>query len=368
VRTPRVWLLDVGRSGTNNLDIFFSPQLIVGCVERICPVTRQVKHTAGPLASFYVHDHLYSPVALLNESGAAHERYEYDAYGNCHIMDASYNPRSSSNSGNPYLFTGRRVDILDSGSLKIQYNRNRYYDYYTGRWLTQDPLGYVDGMNLYEYACSNPVDTVDPSGSSIVRRMVASVVREVFRYCTRYRGGWELTRVALAGARLADPQCWPGALTALRRGNGNPYAHCVWSCKVAKKHGKKQAEKCNERKEALDSAIADFADSIRDSCWNHLPAWAKRWLAAWACSADQLSDIKDNAAGIECGIKKCLRDKSCEECCEKNKRIEPGTKEGNEDRPYGKRCRPRYLKEMGEGAIAEGWCSPSDKGDLSLGF
>ena len=42
---------------------------------------------------------------------------------------------------NAYLFTGRRVDILDNGSLKIQYNRNRYYDYYTGRWLTHDPLG-----------------------------------------------------------------------------------------------------------------------------------------------------------------------------------------------------------------------------------
>jgi hypothetical protein len=30
------------------------------------------------------------------------------------------------------LFTGRQVDILDANSLKIQYNRNRYYDSYTG--------------------------------------------------------------------------------------------------------------------------------------------------------------------------------------------------------------------------------------------
>jgi RHS repeat-associated protein len=80
--------------------------------------------------------------------------------------------------GNPYLFTGRRVDILDEGSLKIQYNRNRYYDYYTGRWLTLDPLGvrevgrrpaktseysvlgwlqYFNGTNLYQYVSSNPV-------------------------------------------------------------------------------------------------------------------------------------------------------------------------------------------------------------------
>jgi hypothetical protein len=60
------------------------------------------------------------------------------------------------------------------GSLKIQYNRNRYYDYYTGRWLTHDPLGinpadgalnplsirrqYKDGMSLYEYVHSSPGD------------------------------------------------------------------------------------------------------------------------------------------------------------------------------------------------------------------
>jgi RHS repeat-associated protein len=66
------------------------------------------------------------------------------------------------------LFTGRRVDILDNGSLKIQYNRNRYYDYYAGRWLTQDPLGYVDAMNLYEYAAGNPTSYADPIGLSVI--------------------------------------------------------------------------------------------------------------------------------------------------------------------------------------------------------
>jgi len=78
------------------------------------------------------------------------------------------------------LFTGRRLDILDNGSLKLQYNRNRYYHQYTGRWLTHDPLGitpnpqwpnefipvgqYRGGQILYLYAMNNPMAQDDPFG------------------------------------------------------------------------------------------------------------------------------------------------------------------------------------------------------------
>jgi len=98
-----------------------------------------------PMLIYYVHDHLYSPAALVSFAATVIERYEYDAYGNCYVLEPNFapDPDGESDYGNPYLFTGRRVDILDSGSLKIQYNRNRYYDYYTGRWLTHDPLGFL---------------------------------------------------------------------------------------------------------------------------------------------------------------------------------------------------------------------------------
>jgi len=96
-----------------------------------------------PNMKFYVHDHLYSPAALTSFVGVVLERYEYDAYGNCRFGEPNFALliTQKSNYGNPYLFTGRRVDILDSCSLKIQYSRNRYYDYYTGRFTTHDPLG-----------------------------------------------------------------------------------------------------------------------------------------------------------------------------------------------------------------------------------
>jgi RHS repeat-associated protein len=117
------------------------------------------------LIRIYLHDQLYSPVALLHFAGSVVlERYEYDAYGKPYIRDSQYALRSTSSYGNNYLFTGRETDILDNSSLKIQNNRNRSYDYSTGRWLQQDPLGYVDGMNLYEYVKSDPISLTDPKG------------------------------------------------------------------------------------------------------------------------------------------------------------------------------------------------------------
>jgi len=48
--------------------------------------------------------------------------------------------------------------------LKIQYNRNRYYDTHTSRFTTHDPIRYADSLNLYQYARSNPTSGSDPYG------------------------------------------------------------------------------------------------------------------------------------------------------------------------------------------------------------
>lgn len=119
-------------------------------------------------AKLYVHDQLYSPTAMLNRStGAVYERYEYDAYGNCHILEPNFapDPDQKPDFNSPYMFTGRELDILDNGSLKIMNYRHRYYDTYTGRFTTHDPLGYKNGVNLYEYVKSNPISMTDPHGA-----------------------------------------------------------------------------------------------------------------------------------------------------------------------------------------------------------
>jgi RHS repeat-associated protein len=46
----------------------------------------------------------------------------------------------------------------------LYYFRNRYYDPELGRFLTADPLGYVDGPSLYAFAGNDPVNGRDPLG------------------------------------------------------------------------------------------------------------------------------------------------------------------------------------------------------------
>ncbi len=136
--------------------------------------TTPVDHYAG-------HDHLYSVVVLFSDAGTVLERYEYDAYGRPTVYNSDFTQTYDvSQQGNPYLFTGRRLDALDDAALTVYYYRARHFDPQTGRFMQRDPLGvvpnaqkpnrfspvtqYRDGINLYEYVKSNPVNYVDGYG------------------------------------------------------------------------------------------------------------------------------------------------------------------------------------------------------------
>ncbi len=105
-------------------------------------------------ASFYYHaDHLGSARLLTNTAGMAVNEYDYDAYGRLETIVETV-PQ-------PYAFAGREYDT-ESG---LYYYRARYYDPETGRFLSEDPIGFVGrDANLYRYAFDNPVNLIDPSG------------------------------------------------------------------------------------------------------------------------------------------------------------------------------------------------------------
>ncbi|GAU04771.1 polymorphic toxin type 47 domain-containing protein, partial [Burkholderia stabilis] len=49
----------------------------------------------------------------------------------------------------------------------LYYNRYRYYDPGTGRFISKDPIGLAGGINVYQYA-QNPISWIDPLGLATV--------------------------------------------------------------------------------------------------------------------------------------------------------------------------------------------------------
>ena len=60
----------------------------------------------------------------------------------------------------PWKFSSKRYDP-ESG---LYYYGRRYYDPALGRWLTPDPQGYNDGLNLYAFVQNNPLTHFDSYG------------------------------------------------------------------------------------------------------------------------------------------------------------------------------------------------------------
>ena len=86
------------------------------------------------------------------EDGTLAAWHRYEAFGE--VLESSAVGVST------LLANTRELD----GSTKLYNHGHRYYDYATGLYLSQDPAGYVDGANLYQYVGNNPVVRFDPDG------------------------------------------------------------------------------------------------------------------------------------------------------------------------------------------------------------
>lgn len=116
-------------------------------------------------ASYYYHqDELYNVRVLTDEAASPVARYEYSDYGR--VVESF---EDSEVSGNPYLFTGRRLDRLSG----LYYYRARYYEPGLGRFISRDPMGQWGDPrargNGFSYVGNNPVTKRDPSGQCVLK-------------------------------------------------------------------------------------------------------------------------------------------------------------------------------------------------------
>jgi RHS repeat-associated protein len=94
-----------------------------------------------------------SVLGLVADGGAIQATYAYEPYGNVSA--------SGTDNGNSQQFTAREND-----GTGVYYYRARYFMPGTGRFTSEDPIGFPGGVNLYQYAAANPIQHADPSGNS----------------------------------------------------------------------------------------------------------------------------------------------------------------------------------------------------------
>jgi RHS repeat-associated protein len=104
----------------------------------------------------------------------------------------------------------------------LVYARNRWYDPQMGRFVSPDPLGYVDGPSAYAYSGSDPINQADPLGLCL-----GTLCADYQEFRPQILESRERAAQARAEACRSDPMqalCFGAVKQALLRTYGDNYA------------------------------------------------------------------------------------------------------------------------------------------------
>jgi len=101
---------------------------------------------------FTLCDHLGSVRDVIDASGKVLNHIEYNAFGKVTRQTGKYS--------SVFGYTGKVFDEATG----LQWNINRWYDAAVGKWILEDPAGFIGGITLPRYVHNMPMVAVDPFG------------------------------------------------------------------------------------------------------------------------------------------------------------------------------------------------------------
>jgi len=131
---------------------------------------RDVDHDGSLDERLYVLSDYFNPTAIADEDGVVVERYGYNAFGLSRVMDADFEPRSTSDYDWETRYGAYRWDG-ETGFYQVRY---RYLHPTLGRWLSRDPIEEEKGINLFVYVNNSPIEKTDPSGQQATGNSLAA--------------------------------------------------------------------------------------------------------------------------------------------------------------------------------------------------
>ncbi|MBK8119038.1 MAG: hypothetical protein IPK39_07295 [Sulfuritalea sp.] len=111
--------------------------------------------TTGGTSSYFGFDLTGNLVNVFDGAGGEASSYLLEPFGN--------RLYGSETIGSPFDFVGQS-GILSDTELNLSAMRARVYDADTGRFVSRDPVGYLGGINVYDYVGGAPTYLIDPTG------------------------------------------------------------------------------------------------------------------------------------------------------------------------------------------------------------
>lgn len=124
-----------------------------------------------------MHDVFGNIVSLIDAKGGyVAESYRYSAFGESDIYSYYHFSLRDSYLGNPWRFQSKRIDEESS----LIFFGIRYYDPKIASWISPDPMGIEEGINLYQYLQGCPYSHMDIYGLSVINKTKPSDLDVVY--------------------------------------------------------------------------------------------------------------------------------------------------------------------------------------------